>query len=402
MALGSFAQSARAAERPILTIDSALTAAFSRNPDLAAVGWNSAIAQGERLQAGLMPNPEVSWDTEDTRSNTRTSSVKITQPIELGGKRGARIDVAEGAQDAAALELDRQRNALRGDVIEAFYGALRAQQRVQLAQQSLSLTERAVAVADGQIRAGKSSPVEATRAQVQLAEARLEMRRAEMEQVNVYQQLAVIMGDARPQFAKVQGDTKQLARLPTAAVLLGRLPATVELRLAALQIDQSEAALALEKTQRVPDLNVSVGSQYSAESRERVNLVGFSMAIPLFNRNQGNVLAAARRADQARDLRNANELRLRAEVLQALAQWRTALGEVQSFGTTILPAAESAVSSALRGFAMGKFNFLDVLDAQRTLIGARTQYIQAIAAATSAWVQIERTFGDTNELSGDQ
>ncbi|MNE90757.1 Cobalt-zinc-cadmium resistance protein CzcC precursor [compost metagenome] len=121
------------------------------------------------------------------------------------------------------------------------------------------------------------------------------------------------------------------------------------------------------------------------------------MPIPLFNRNQGNILAAARRADQARDLRNAAELRLRSEIRQALEQWATAQGEVTSYNQVILPAAQEAVDSATRGFEAGKFNFLDVLDAQRTLINARTQYLQARAETTDAWVRVGRVFGD---LSG--
>jgi cobalt-zinc-cadmium efflux system outer membrane protein len=182
--------------------------------------------------------------------------------------------------------------------------------------------------------------------------------------------------------------------VPPPTRLLERLNETAELRLATLQIDQREASLGLEKAQRMPDLTVSVGSQYSETERERVNVVGLSMPIPLFNRNQGNVLAAARRADQARDLRNATELRLRTQIQTTLEQWQTANGEVKAFNQTILPAAQSAVDSATRGFEMGKFGFLDVLDAQRTLISARTQYIQAVAEATDARVRIERIFGD--------
>jgi len=141
---------------------------------------------------------------------------------------------------------------------------------------------------------------------------------------------------------------------------------------------------------------VSIGSQYDASVRERVNLVGVSMPIPLFNRNQGNVLAATRRADQARDLRNAAELRLRTETRQALDLWQTANSEVRAFNQQILPAAQRAVDSATRGFEMGKFNFLDVLDAQRTLIAARTQYLAATAHGPPglAWLRIERIYGD--------
>ena len=387
-------QSASAVEQPLLSLDSALARAFANNPELAAARWEIDIAQSARQQAGLIPNPVLSVDAEDTRRDSRTTSVKLSQALELGGKRGARIDVASRGQELAALELERRRNQLRADVLDAYYTALRAQERTQLAGRSLALAERGVAVAQGRVNAGKASPVEATRAQVQLAEVRLELNRGQMEQDNAYRRLAMVTGAATSDFAGVQEQPQALAALPAPAQLLGRLPETTELRLAEQEVVQREASLGLEKAQRIPDLDVSVGSQYDASARERVNLVGLSMPLPLFNRNQGNVLSAARRADQARDLRNATELRLRIETRQALEQWNTARGEVQSFNQTILPAAQRAVDSATQGFEMGKFSFLDVLDAQRTLIGARTQYLAAVAQTTDAWVRIERIYGD--------
>ncbi|MEG2796716.1 MAG: TolC family protein [Pseudomonas sp.] len=377
-----------------LTLEQALQTAFAGNPDLAAAQWEIGIAEGDRKQAGLIPNPEVSWEAEDTRRDSRTTTVMLSQPIELGGKRGARIDVASRAQDAAGIEFERKRNALRADVIQAFNSTQTAQQRLQLSRQSLQLAEHGLRVAQGRIEAGKSSPVEGTRAQVQLSEVRLELSRAERDQANAYQQLAQVMGAPLPTSINVQAATQNLATVPPPSRLLERLNETAELRLANLQIDQREASLGLEKSQRIPDLTVSLGSQYSETERERVNVVGLSMPIPLFNRNQGNVLAAARRTDQARDLRNATELRLRTEIQTSLEQWQTANGEVQAFNQTILPAAQSAVDSATRGFEMGKFGFLDVLDAQRTLISARSQYIQAVSEATDARVRIERIFGD--------
>ena len=382
-----------------LTLDEALQTAFARNPDLAAAQWEIGIAEGDRQQAGLIPNPEVSWEAEDTRRDSRTTTVMLSQPIELGGKRGARIDVASRAQDAAGIELQRKRNALRADVIQAFTSAQTAQQRLQLSRQSLQLAEHGLRVALGRIEAGKSSPVEGTRAQVQRSEVRLELSRAERDQANAYQQLAQVMGAPIPTSTTVQTATQSMPAVPPPTRLLERLNETAELRLATLQIDQREASLGLEKAQRIPDLTVSIGSQYSELERERVNVVGLSMPIPLFNRNQGNVLAAARRTDQARDLRNATELRLRSEIQTTLEQWQTANGEVQAFNQTILPAAQRAVDSATRGFEMGKFGFLDVLDAQRTLISARTQYLQAVAEATDARVRIERIFGDLGALA---
>ncbi|MBK5435877.1 TolC family protein [Pseudomonas sp. TH32] len=377
-----------------LTLESALQTAFANNPEMAAAQWEIDIAQGGRQQAGLIPNPVASWDAEDTRRNSRTTTVKLSQTLELGGKRGARIDVATRAQEAAALTLEQRRNVLRAEVIDGYYGALRAQERLDLAQRSLALAERGLVVANGRVTAGKSSPVEATRAQVQLSEIRLEFNRAQMGLIDAYRRLAASTGAASTDFQAVAAQSQAAPTLPSPAQLLGRLEQTAELRLAELQIVQGEAALGLEKAQRIPDLDVSIGSQYDASARERVNVVGVSMPIPLFNRNQGNVLAASRRADQARDLRNAAELRLRTETRQALDLWQTANTEVRSFNQQILPAAQSAVDSATRGFEMGKFNFLDVLDAQRTLIAARTQYLVATAQATDAWVRIERIYGD--------
>ncbi|MCY1391194.1 Cobalt-zinc-cadmium resistance protein CzcC precursor [compost metagenome] len=383
-----------------VTFEQALHTAFSSNPDFAAAAFEPAIAEGGRRQAGLMPNPELSWEAEDTRADSRTTTVMLAQPIELGGKRGARIDVATWGQNAADVELQRKRNVLRAEVIQSFYGALLAQQRLALAEESEALAERGLAVAEGRSRAGTSSPVEATRARVQLSEVRLELQRASMQRANAYQQLASSMGQSGSAFGDVKGVDRWLPRLPATDALLARIGETADLRLATIQIDEREAILGLKRAQRIPDLTVSIGSQYDAETKDRVNVVGLSMPIPLFDRNQGNVLAAARRADQARDLRRATELRLQGEVRQALEQWATALGAIDSYDRLILPAARDAVGSATRGFEMGKFAFLDVLDAQRTLIAARSQYIQAMSDALESWARIERIFGDLGAFEG--
>ncbi|WP_413470113.1 TolC family protein [Pseudomonas putida] len=377
-----------------LSLPEALAAAFAQNPELAAAGREIGVAEGERRQAGLMPNPELSWEVEDTRRDTRTTTVTLSQPLELGGKRGARIAVAGTGQSIAQLELERQRNSLRADVVQAFHAALRAQTALELAQQSQALTERGLRVVQGRVTAGQASPVETTRAQVQLAQAQAAVRRAASQRSMAYQALARLTGSPLATFDRLQASTLSPGAAPKAEALLDRVAQTVEWRLAAAQVERGEASLGSEKAQRIPNLTVSLGSQYSREDRERVNVVGLSMPLPLFDRNQGNVLVAARRADQARDLRNAVELRLRSETRSALSQWATAMQDVQAYDRTILPSAQQAVDTATRGFEMGKFAFLDVLDAQRTLIEARGLYLDALASAIDARAQVERMYGD--------
>lgn len=251
----------------------------------------------------------------------------------------------------------------------------------------------------GRGKAGSASPVEATRTQVQVSEVRLERGRAEQVLTVAYQQLAAVTGAPMARFSRVEGRSDDDAAVPSRTALLERLEQTADMRLARLQIDQREAALALARTQRIPDLTVSIGSQYSETDRERVNVVGLSMPIPLFDRNQGNILAAARRADQARDQRNGAELRLRSEVIQVLAQWGTANQEVRAFESAILPSAQQAQDTATRGFERGKFAFRDVLDAQRTLVAARLQYLQSQAQRNEARMRLERIFGDLDLAS---
>lgn len=376
-----------------MTIEEALAQALTDNPELAAAQWNTGIAEGARTQAGLMPNPELSWSVEDTRSESRVTSIQVSQPIELGGKRGSRIDVSERDQDAVAIDLERKKNTLRAEVIQAFYSALRAQEGLQLSTQSLDLASRGLQVAEARVKAGKASPIEIARAQVQLSEIQLELNRARLSQSNAYKQLAVITGATVPNFAHVEGDLERLPYLPSQREMLARITDTADLRLASMQIQRAEASFELEKSQRIPDINVSVGSQYDEGLGERVNLLGLSVPIPLFNRNQGNVLAAARGADQARDLRNAAELRLRAEAQQAFEQWESARSEADSIRSTLLPTAQQAVEGAVRGFEMGKFAFIDVLDAQRTLVSMRSQYLSSLDEAISAWVILEKIYG---------
>ncbi|WP_075805619.1 TolC family protein [Pseudomonas putida] len=381
-----------------LSLPQALATALEHNPDMAAARQEIGIADGARRQAGLIPNPELSVEVEDTRRNTSTTTVTLSQPLELGGKRAARVEVASVGQALAQMTLERQVNDLRAEVTQAFHAALRAQTGVELAQQSLDLTERGLRVVEGRVRAGKSSPVEATRAEVQLAEARLQLSRAETEKTSAWRQLAQITGSSVSNFDRLQAPSLSPGLPPDAELMLARIEQTAELRQAAAQIEQNEAALGSEKARRIPDLTVSLGSQYDRAERERVNVVGLSLPLPLFDRNQGNVLAAARRADQSRDLRNAVELRLRSETHTALNQWATAMGEVGAYDRTILPAARQAVDTATRGFERGKFGFIEVLDAQRTLISAREQYLAALTAATEARARVERIYGDLGPL----
>ncbi|WP_462381242.1 TolC family protein [Pseudomonas sp. Marseille-QA0892] len=395
LGIGLALMSLEAGAQESLTLERAVSLAYERNPDFSAARSDIGIASGMRRQAGVIPNPEIGFEMEDTRSDRQTRSVSITQPIELGGKRGARIGVAEANQSVVDADMDLRRQGLRADVIQGFFAALRAQEGMRLAEASLALAERGAKVAGAQVDAGKVSPVEVTRADMQLATTQLDVRRARQEWDNARQMLARLLGTDAPDFGELVGSFEHLPGVPSEADLLARVRDSADMRKALRQVNLSEAELGLERSGRYPDISISIGSQYDEIERERINLVGFSVPLPLFDRNQGNVLAAARRAEQARDLRNAAEIRVRGEIQQALRDWRTALSDVDEIRNRILPAGQRTVDVATRGFGLGRFAFLDVLDAQRALIDARTRYLQSLQAVVDAWVRIERLYGPT-------
>lgn len=226
-----------------LSLPSAIATAFSQNPELAAARWEIGIAQGDRVQAGLIPNPELSWEVEDTRSNSSTTTLLLSQTLELGGKRGARVDLAARGQSVAEIELERRSNDLRADVMQAFYTAARAQTGLELARQTQQLAERGLYVAQGRIRAGKSSPIEATRAEVLLAETRLQVKRAETVRASSYRELARETGSATLMFDRLDVEPLTVDALPPSRALLAGLNLAAELRLAEAGIARQEAAL---------------------------------------------------------------------------------------------------------------------------------------------------------------
>lgn len=382
-----------------LTLSAALEMAVAANPELAAARRELEAIEATVIQARTRPNPELATLVEDTRSATRTTTLQLSQPIELGGKRAARIDAAERGRDAARAELRGKGAEIRAAVTAAFYDTLVAQERQRLARSSVELAQRATDVAKRRVLAGKVSPIEETKARVAESSVRVELQLAESELATARKRLAGLWGDAAPRFERVDGDTQAVPPPLSRADLERRLDAAPNLLRARIEVDRRLALAEVERSRRIPDLTVSLGAKRNNELGRNQALLGVSIPIPLFDRNQGNLLEALRRADKSRDELAATELRLSNELAQAFERLSTARTELESLGRDILPGAESAHAAVLKGFELGKFSFLEVLDAQRTLFAAKAQNLRAQAEAHRAAADIERILGDTAPAS---
>jgi len=382
-----------------LTLKAALELALGANPELSAAGRELEALEATIVQARVRPNPEISTLVEDTRQATRTTTLQLNQPIELGGKRAARIGAAERGRDAASLELDAKRAEIRSAVAAAFFDVLVAQERLRLAQASVELAQRATAAASRRVTAGKVSPVEETKARVAEAGVRVELTLAASELATARKRLAGTWGNPAPRFERAEGDPEALPPLSVLADLHARLAASPVLLRARLEVDRRQALAEVERSRRVPNVTVSLGARRSEELGLNQAILGISIPIPVFDRNQGNLLEALRRTDKARDELSAAGIRLSNELVQAHERLNAARQEVESLRRDILPGAQSAYDAATKGFALGKFSFLEVLDAQRTLFQAKSQYLRALSEAHRAAAEIERVLGDASPVT---
>ena len=379
----------------ILTLQKAIDLALDSNLDLAVARREIEATQGQVIQGQARPNPELAYSLEDQRAATRTQSVQINLPVEMGGKRAARITTAERGRDIAVEELNLRRVEIRAAVVAAFFETLAEQERAALAGASVDLAKRATDAVAKRVAAGKVSPVEETKARVAEAGVRVELAQAQSEQRNARARLASLLGANPPRFTLVSGNVEELPAVPSLDNVQQRLSTSPTLRRMQLEVERRRSLVDVERSKRIPDVTFSLGVKRPNELQRDQLLFGVSVPLPLFDRNQGNLLEALKREDKSRDELQALSVRISTDVLQARERLESIRGEVDVLQRDVLPGARSAYDAATVGFENGKFNFLEVLDAQRTYFAAKSQYLKALAEAHRAAADIDRVLGES-------
>ncbi len=379
-----------------LTLADAIRRALEQ-PAVRAAGHEVAASDAAVGQAGKIPNPVLSWLREGQQAGARSTTVQISQPIELGGKRQARIALARSEADVARSELALRRRAIRADVIAAWYTVLVAQDSQALAQELAGLAQRSVDVVARRVAAGKVSPIDETRARLGAVDAATELTRARAELDVARARLGALVGAAPPSTA-LDGAADALPAPPPRPALQARVPGSGAVARARGQLAAQEAQAGVERAARVPDLTITLGSQREDEPElrtagRRQAVFGVSVPLPLFDRNDGRLAAALRRTDKARDELAAAERAAGADLDAAWTRYAAARDEATLLQRDAIPHAYSAWTLTLRGFEAGKFGFLDVLDAQRTWFQARVRRAGALLAAWNAYADIERLAG---------
>ena len=386
-------QAAAAATAEPLSLAKAIELALEGNPEVAAAKRQLEATEGQVLQGRSRPNPELAYSLEDARSKTRTQSWQLNLPLELGGKRAARTKAAEKSREQAQAQLAELKATVRANVAAAYFDVLTAQERLVLARDSAALAKSSTDTVSKRVAAGKVSPVEESKARVAEAGVRVELAQAASEQRNALSRLFALLGRIDAPYTVLEGKAENLPSVPSLVDLQPLISSSPGVVLARIEVDRRKALTDLEQSKRVPDVTVSVGMQRSNETQRNVLLFGVSVPLPVFDRNQGNLLEALKLEDKARDELQAASVRLHSEVAQARERLSTITAEVQSLQQDVLPGAKSAYDAATIGFENGKFNFLEVLDAQRTYFTAKSQYLKALGEAHRAAADIDRLLG---------
>lgn len=380
-----------------LSLSDALDLALKSNPDIAVATREREALAGTKIQAATRPNPFVSTSIQDTRSATRQTTLQLNQEIELGGKRFARMEAADAFYNKADAELATKQAEIHANVVAAFYEVLVAQERVILAKSSVEIAELALDAASKRVKAGKSSPVEQTKSSVAAATTKIELVQATTQLNNSRNRLGALWGDNATSFERVLGEVTnipEIASLSELNVLVDRSPS---IKLAKLEISTRKALADVERSKAIPNITISAGIVDNQEIGLNQALLGLSIPIPIFDRNQGNVQEAVSRQYKAKEELIAIKNRIQTNLTTQYKRLSAARQITLALQNDILPNAQSAFDSANRGFSLGKFNFLDVLDAQRTLYQAKSQYINALLEAHQSIAEIERTLGEVVE-----
>jgi cobalt-zinc-cadmium efflux system outer membrane protein len=383
-----------------LSLKEALALALMRNPELSAFSWEERASEARELQAGKIPNPDLdvrAYRLGIPRQSALTDEnryrVILSQQFELGGKRRRRVDLARNERYLAGWDYETKRLEVATVVAADFVAVVGGQLRVESSRSYLEFFERMRARVAKAVENGAMRSVEIHQVTRRVGLARIELQRAESELAAARFALAATWGNPSPRFTAASGDLEPFPPIPpveTVLELAQRGPAIARWD---AELERSRAALALAKSERVPDLTVGAGVRWQEYAPDEDYLLDFEISLPLFDRNQGNIRAARYGIARAQASRNAAEAASAAEIAESYYVLAEAAGRATTLRDEILPAARGTFEAFRVGFETGAEPLGDLLDARRDVARAEDSYIEALVDYHRALAAVEGIVG---------
>ena len=388
----------------ILSLGDVLALTLARNPELSAYSYETRAREAQALQSSLLPNPELGVRTEEFGGtgemrgfDAAETTFEVSQLIELAGKRAKRTHTAQLDKELADWDYKAKRLDLFTEAAKAFTEVLATQERTALAERLNKLAAEVKYAVGQRVIAGKVSPLEETKADVSVAASQIELDKSKRSLDIASTKLASFWGSSQPMFTGLKGDIFETKPHGTFEEFSAQAANNPDVARWKSELSHRRAVVALEKSKSVPDVTLSAGTKYLAGPDDTAFVVGVSMPLPIFNRNQGNISAAHAQLNKTRELTRQAEVAIQTQLVDAYKSMLSAYEQTVSLKEKIIPASQQVFDAASEGYRQGKFGYLDLLDAQRTLFQARQQYIDMLVLYHQAHADTERLIGQTVE-----
>lgn len=382
---------ARAADAPVpiavLTFEQALERATASGPVVLSAQGEHDMATARLRQARSWENPTLSVEVENVlgrgvhrRFDSAEATVSLSQPLPLGGGRGARLRAAEADRSAAASGLALATIELRRDLAVAYAEAIAADRRATIGRERAALGAETRAAVERRHAAGLESDLQRARVEVETAAMQADARRAAAAALA---HRRVLAAHWREETVDAPLDEAWFDRAP-ASVPVGVTDADPfrshpRLVIARARVAQAKSLLDAARGERYGGVEATVGTRRfeGAADDDRAWVLGLSMPLPVWDRNAAGI-AEARWALQAAELdaeRVARELSAEREA--TLAESEAARLEVDALVGSGLPAATAAARLAAQGYEAGRLSLLERLDAERSSVQVQEQLVAA-------------------------
>jgi len=358
-------------------------------------------ARGKAVQAKLYPNPLAYAGSPQAtapgsgKANGGSGSstqyfAQMSQDVVTAGKLRLSQQAALREVQKAEYELIRARFDVLRDVRQGFYSLLVAQRRVEIYKLLLDIAKRSYEIGRQLAEAGEGTKADVLFWSIERDRAEVRLLNASVFIETGRRQLAAAVGLPRADIGKLEADLFQklpnfdLKRLQAAVVGANAKPRAAE-------ADIAKAQWLLERAvvEPIPNINLMGGYQreinYPAADQ---GLFQVTMAVPLFNRNQGNIRTARADIASSRASLRTIELDLATQAAQVIANYRTSQRLVEWYEEYILPKARETVQLTQTLYARGEVTFLSLLQAQRILTETELAFVESQAERWTGAVQI--------------
>ncbi len=392
------------------TGDALVRRAFAFNRELAAARLDVTRARARLRQTSLLPNPVL--EVEQTGGALGISKgeverrAEISVPIEYGGKRGRRIDMAEAELSAIEAFVSDRERTLAAEVRRLYVEAIAASRELSYTNELTQIDTEIGRILDIRVREGDAPPLEASVLRVE--SDRLRSRRALLagRQRAAELQLATVVGLPASETIALGESYGEGAVVPTTedAVRLA-LQRRPDLRAADLNIATAEAGLRLANAQALPEINVFGGYSRGRSGfddtpvgplvdEDQLFNAGVGITLPVFNRNQGAKAEAGAAIEQAQRLREFTELQVRAEVESAAARYSAAEAAIAVFRQGVLERSAQNVRTMRAAYEAGAFTISEFLAERRRLVDAQRELTEALTERAVALIDLQAAIAE--------